>query len=109
MRNVCEAWNDICTDICRANASLLVKMAPKLREFGAKTEQLSRYYGQNNAWTCIVFPAKLFQSPNHLISKVYSTWEGNSTCLCYPMTPVSVHRTPRFCRNGTNFGLIVPK
>ena len=109
MRNVCKVWNPIRTELCHANPPLSVKMAPKLRNFGAKIEQLSGYYGQNVAWTWIQFAAKLFQSANQLISKVYGTWEGNSTCHCYPMTPVSVQRTPKVGRKMTNVGRIVPK
>ena len=90
MRNVCIAWNPIRTELCHANQPSSVKMAPKLRHFGAKHEQLSGYYGQNMACAWTQFAAKLFQSLNQLISKVYRTWEGNSTCHCYPMTLVSV-------------------
>ena len=96
MKNVCEAWNAIRTERWCANTQLSVKMAPKLRNFGAKNKQLSGYNGQNKAWVLIQFAAKLFKSPNQLISKVYRTWEGNTTCHCYPMTPISVQRTPQF-------------
>ena len=76
MRNVGEAWNGIHMGLCCANPSLSVKMAPKLRNFGAKDKQLSGYYDQNEAWAWIWFAAKLFQRPNQLIRKVYRTWEG---------------------------------
>ena len=98
MRNVCESWNGICKELCRANAPLSVKMAPKLLDFGAKIEPLAGYYDQNKARACIQFSATLFQSLNKLISKVYRTWEANSTCLCYPMAPVSVPPMPKFGR-----------
>ena len=47
MKNVCNTWNAICMEVCRANTLLSVKMEPKLHDFGAKNEQLSGYYGQN--------------------------------------------------------------
>ena len=64
----------------------LSKWHPKLRDLRAKNEQLSGYYGQNKTRAWIQFATKLFKSLNLLIRKVYITWEGNSTCLCYPMT-----------------------
>ena len=73
-----------------------VKMAPKLLNFGAKIEPLAGYYDQNKARACIQFSATLFQSLNKLISKVYRTWEANSTCHCDPMAPVSVPPMPKF-------------
>ena len=90
MRNFCKDWNAICTNLCPENPPLSVKMAPKLRDFGAKNEQLSGYYGQNTASALTELAAKLFQSIYQLITKVYATWEGNSIYVCYPMTPVSV-------------------
>ena len=107
--NVCKALNPIRTELCHANPSLSVKIAPKLRHFGAKHEQLYGYYGQNSVCAWTQFDVKLFQSLNQLISKVYRTWEGNSTSLCYPMTPVSIKRTRRFGRKMTIVGRIVPK
>ena len=98
MKNVCEAWNAIRTDIYHANAPLSVKMAPKLRNFGAKNKKLSGYYGQDKAWAWIQFATKLFQSLKQPISKVYEIWEGNSTCHCHPMTPISVWQTLNFGR-----------
>ena len=98
MRNFCKDWNAICTELCPENPPLSVKMAPKLRDFGAKNEQLSGYYGQNKACACIQFAAKLFQSLNQVIGKFYANWEGNFTCHCYPITPVSVQQTPSFGR-----------
>ena len=108
MRNVCKAWNAIHTDVCHANPLLSVKIAPKQSNFGAKNEQLSGYYGQNKAWACIQLAITLFQSPNQLISKVYSTREGTSTCHCYPMIPVSVQRTPRFGRKWQILAVLCP-
>ena len=96
MRNVCKAWNAICTELCHANPPLSVKMAPKLRNSGAKNKQLSGYYGQNTAWAWTQFAAKLFQCLSQLISKVYGTWVANSTRHCHPITPVTVQWTPRF-------------
>ena len=49
MRNVCKAWNAICTSSSYTNTQLSVKMAPKLRHFGAKYKQLPGYHGQNKA------------------------------------------------------------
>ena len=109
MRNVCKAWNTIRIEVSCANTPSSIKMVPKLRNFGARNEQLSGYYGQNKAWAWFQFAAKLFKSLNLLISKVYRTWEGKSTCLCYPMTPVSVQMTPKFRRKWHISGLFVPK
>ena len=109
MSNVCEAWHFIRTELCHANPLSSVKMAPKLRHFEAKNEELSDYYGQNTAWAWTHFAAKLFQGLSQLIRNVYGTWEGNSTCFCYPMTPVSVQRTPKFGRKWHISGLFVPK
>ena len=86
-----------------------MKMAPKLRHFGARNKHLDAYHGQKMACAWIQFDVKLFQSLNQLISKVYGTWEENSTCHCYPMTPVSIQRTPKVGRKMTNVGRIVPK
>ena len=75
-----------------------MKMVLKLRDFVAIIELLSGYSGQNRAWAWIQFAAKLFQSQNIFIINVYRTSEGNYTRLSYPMTPVSVQRTPKFGR-----------
>ena len=90
MKIIGAAWNVIRMELCRENPPLSVKIAPKLRHFGAKHEQLYGYYGQNSVCAWTQFDVKLFQTLNQLISKVYRTWEGNSTCHCYPMTLVSV-------------------
>ena len=108
MRNVCKAWNPIRTELCHESTPLSVKMALKLRNFGAKQEQLSGYYGQNTACAWIQFAVKLFQSPNQLISKVYGTWERKFTCHCYPMTPVSVQWTSKVGSRMTKVVRIVP-
>ena len=50
MKNVCEAWNAICTESWCTNAQLYVKMVSKLHDFGAKNKQLSGYHGQNTVW-----------------------------------------------------------
>ena len=64
MRNICEAWNDIRTEVCRVNPPLSVKFVPKLSDFRAKNKQLSGYYGQNKVWAWIQFATKLFKSLN---------------------------------------------
>ena len=73
MRNVCKAWNRYWKEVCLANTQLCMKITPKLRDFAAKNEQMSGYYGKNNAWVWIQFTAKLFQSLIQLISKIYTT------------------------------------
>ena len=90
MRKICEAWNSIPTQASGANTPLSAKMAPTCGDDGAINEQLSGYYGQNKASAWIQFVTKLFVSLNQLMRYDFRTWEGNSTCLCYPMTPVSV-------------------
>ena len=106
MRNVCKVCNPIRPKRWCANTQLSMKMAPKLRHFEARNKHLDAYHGQKMACAWIQFDVKLFQSFDRPISKVYGIWEGNSTCHCYPMTPVSVQRTPRFGIKMTNFGCI---
>ena len=76
MMNVCKALNGIRTEVCHANPPLSVKMVPKLRDLGAKNEQLSGYHGQNKAWAYIQFAAKLFKVLINSLARFLEPWRG---------------------------------
>ena len=111
MINVREALNAIYTEVSCANTPLLFKMAPKLPNLEQRMSTCIYMGIMVKIWHGHGFSLlpNMVISFNLFMSNLYRTWEGHSTCLSYPMTPVSLQLTPKFGRECQFSCPFVPK